>query len=92
MISENIALLGQRMKDRVTGQAGVVTSICFDLYGCVQAILNPGLQPDGKLGETNWFDVKRLVADGDRVMDAPAFDVPAGSEAGGDHKPLVHAA
>ena len=34
-------LLGMKGKDVVTGFKGVITSLSFDLYGCVQAVINP---------------------------------------------------
>lgn len=81
------------MIDKVTGFAGVVTSVTFDLYGCVQALLTPGLV-DGKLQEQAWFDVKRLKDDAligrRRVMDVPRFGAIAfGSERGGDAHPKL---
>ncbi len=57
---KNLALLGLKVTDRVTGLEGVVTSICFDLYGCVQAIINPGLDKDGKYFDSVYLDVGRL--------------------------------
>lgn len=75
--------LGYEARDRVTGFAGVVDSISFDLYGCVQASLTP--KHDMKATERKagyWFDVKRLEKTGKkRVMEAPDFGVP-GSEIG----------
>jgi hypothetical protein len=65
-------LLGHRVKDTVTGLEGVVTSITFDLYGCVQAIVHPGLDKDGKPRETLWFDVARLA----RISTHPVMDPP----------------
>jgi hypothetical protein len=77
---EHLELLGYPVKDRVTGYTGVVTSISFDLYGCVQAIVNPGLDKDGKMQDSHWFDTKRLVKQSSMpVMDVPDFeDVPGG--------------
>ena len=64
-----------RVEDKVTGFKGVVASISFDLYGCVQAIVNPGADKDGKLMEQGWFDVSRLAIIGeDPVMDRPNFE------------------
>ena len=48
-------LLGFRAEDRVTGFKGVVTSVSFDLYGCIQVALNPGMNKDGKLEDGHWF-------------------------------------
>lgn len=63
MIEQTIELLGRKGKCRVTGFEGVVTSVCFDLYGCVQAALTPPTQADGKLGDGHWFDVHRIEID-----------------------------
>lgn len=87
LIQESLALLGQSMKDRVTGFKGMVSSVSFDAYGCVQVILSPPVGKDGKPGEGFWFDVKRLVKDGKRVMDAPNFGVNFGTEQGPAAKP-----
>lgn len=82
MIEETIQLLGNRGKDLVTGQEGVITSVSFDLFGCIQVILNPGKQPDGKLGDCSWYDRNRIVVEvGERVMPLPAF-------LGTEHQPI----
>lgn len=80
-------LMGLKVRDRVTGYAGVVESVSFDLYGCVQAVVRgfvdptkPTDKPDG-----HWFDVKRLeVTDRTPVMAVPDFDKP---EIGAADKP-----
>lgn len=74
-IKKHLELLGLRVEDKVTGLKGVVSSIGFDLYGCVQAIVNPGLGKDGKPAECQWFDVARLkILSAKPVMDRPNFD------------------
>lgn len=74
-IKRHLELLGMRVEDRVTGFHGVITSICFDLYGCVQATVHPGRDRDGKLQESVWLDVNRLrILDTDPVMEQPEFD------------------
>lgn len=74
-ISKHLNLLGYHVQDRVTGFKGVVASVTFDLYGCIQAIVNPGVGQDGKMGEPLWFDVNRLIVTGTSpVMDRPDFD------------------
>ncbi len=73
-------LLGFRVKDRITGLQGVVTSVSFDLYGCVQALIAPG-EKDGKLMESWWLDEKRLEKIGDApVMELPSFETIPGPE------------
>lgn len=73
-VHKHLDILGKRVKDKVTGFSGVATSCAFDLYGCVQVIINPGLGGDGKLGDQTWFDIARLeVLDHTPVMIRPDF-------------------
>ena len=68
-------LLGCKARDKITGFSGVVSSVCFDLYGCVQIVLTPGADKEGKLGEGHWFDEKRIeVLDRTPVMPVPSFE------------------
>lgn len=74
-IRKHLDLLGFRVRDRVTGMEGVVTSMAFDLYGCVQAIIHPGIDKDSKLRDLTWFDVARLeIISKKPVMTVPNFD------------------
>lgn len=87
-VEEHICLLGTRMKDVVTGTVGMVSTISFDAYGCVQAVLSSRVNKDGTKPESHWFDVKRLRKDGRRIMDTPPhFTTPPGSESGPAEKP-----
>lgn len=91
-VDKHIGLLGLRVRDKVTGFEGVVTTVGFELYGCVQAVVHPGLDKDGKARDSTWFDVSRLTILSDTpVMDVPNFvSVPvARGEQGGDSKPLM---
>jgi hypothetical protein len=72
-----IELLGLKVQDRVTGFQGVVVSVSFDLYGCVQCVVSPlaSVEKPGELGECRWFDEKRLlVTDAKPVMEIPTFE------------------
>ena len=92
MIEQHIELLGQQMEDRVTGFKGMVDSVSFDVYGCVQATLRPRVDKDGNVPDGNWFDVKRLKKVGKRLMDVPAHMItPPGSENGPADKPMRRA-
>ena len=72
---KHLDMLGMKVVDRVTGMRGVVSSISFDLYGCIQAIVVPPVDDDGKLPGGKWFDVARLKVTGKkRVMDVPDFE------------------
>ena len=74
-IKKHLDLLGMKVEDKVTGFKGVVASISFDLYGCVQAIVNPGVDATGKAMDQNWFDIARLKVTSDEpVMDRPNYD------------------
>lgn len=74
-VKNHLNLLGMKVEDKVTGFNGVVTSVCFDLYGCVQGLVHPGADNDGKLRDQCWFDVARLSVTSDGpVMDRPNFE------------------
>lgn len=72
---EHINLLGLKASDKVTGFSGVITSVSFDLYGCIQLVVSPPVGSDGKKPDGHWFDLNRLDIDhnGERVMNVPAF-------------------
>ena len=48
-VSTHMKLLGHKVEDKVTGFKGVVSSLSFDLYGCVQAVVTPAASEDGSL-------------------------------------------
>lgn len=74
-LNKHLDLLGMHVEDRVTGFKGVVSSVSFDLYGCIQATVNPGANADGNLRDSLWFDVSRLrVISKLPVMERPEFD------------------
>ncbi len=74
-VNAHIDMLGKTARDRVTGMQGVVSSISFDLYGCIQAVLTPPIDKDGKLPDGRWLDVHRLELLGDeRCMAVPQFE------------------
>ena len=94
-LNKHLSKLGHRAKDRVTGATGVVTSVSFDLYGCIQVVLNPGLDKDGKPRDQGWYDIARLEITSDKpVMTPPDFewtkeDVASGKK-GPAEKPMAH--
>ncbi len=79
-------LLGRLVKDAVTGMTGIVESVCFDLYGYVQAaIRRQGLDEKFEPKPSHWYDVKRLfVLEAAPVMPVPDFSNP---EIGSADKP-----
>lgn len=87
-MKEAMGLLGLRVRDAVSGFEGVVVSISFDLYGCIQAIVRPPVDEKGKGEEAQWFDVKRLtVRNRTPVMAVPTFADAIGPERGPAEKP-----
>jgi hypothetical protein len=74
-MKQHIELLGKKAKDRVTGFKGVISSVSFDLYGCIQAAITPPVDKNGETTGGQWFDVTRLeVNTGNPVMAVPDFD------------------
>ncbi len=75
MIKKHLELLGHEVKDKVSDYKGVVTSVTFDLYGCVQALVRPSkLREDGDFQSGAWLDVGRLkVISNSPLMDQPNF-------------------
>ena len=74
-IKKHLDMLGLRVEDRVTGFKGVIATVGFDLYGCIQAVVNPGIGTDGKLQDSQWFDIGRLwILNPEPVMPIPEFD------------------
>lgn len=73
-VQGHLQLLGFRGQDVVTGFAGVVSSIGFDLYGCVQAVLTPSVDDKGETKDGRWFDIARIkITSHERVLDPPSF-------------------
>lgn len=86
---KHIELLGLSAKDKVTGFKGVIDSVTFDLYGCIQASLRPPIDDVRKeineIGLTSWLtkprngngngrvDVTRLEVSKERIIDPPNF-------------------
>jgi hypothetical protein len=72
---KHISILGFEAEDKITGFSGVITSMSFDLYGCVQAIITcKELDKDNK-PINGWYDVTRLtITSTKRVMKIPNFD------------------
>lgn len=56
----HLQILGLPVRDKVTKFRGTATSVVYDLYGCIQVSLTPGIDKDGKPGEIKWYDVARL--------------------------------
>lgn len=57
-----IDMLGRTGQDKVTGFRGVVSSVSFDLYGCVRVALSPrrAVSRLGPAADLLWFDANRI--------------------------------
>ena len=71
-IEKHLSILGNNVKDKVTGLKGVAICVSFDLYGCIQVAINPGLDKDGKPRDSGWYDISRL----DVVSQKPVMRLP----------------
>ena len=73
MINESINLLGYRATDKVSKVTGVITSMSFDISGCIQAAVHQGVDKDGKMKDIFWFDIARLNVhyNKGKVLEAP---------------------
>jgi len=75
-IKENLNMLGLSVVDKVTGFKGIVSSMSFDLYGCVQGLVTPSMKEDGKCPDNLWLDVDRLrIVCREPVMKRPDFEL-----------------
>lgn len=52
--------LGIEGRDKITGFKGIITSVCYSLYGCHQYCIVPPADKEGKLVEGKWFDDGRV--------------------------------
>lgn len=58
---KELNLLGLKVRDKVTGYTGIVTSITYDLYGCIQALVHkPCKDMSKQLSDCFWLDTNRL--------------------------------
>jgi hypothetical protein len=91
-IKKHLKLLGMEVEDKVTGFKGVVSSISFDLYGCIQCVITPKVDKEGQTKQGQWFDIARIELKSDiPVMDCPNFDLApiAEGKKGAAEKPPI---
>jgi len=73
---EVINCLGKKAQDKITGATGIIASVSFDLYGCIQALINPcKVDKDGKeVFSMGWIDINRVKILGDKtIMENPHY-------------------
>jgi len=75
-VQKHLDLLGMKACERVSGITGVITSVAFDAFGCIQAVVGPKANEHGKIAESRFYDVARLKVTGKTpVMPVPDFDL-----------------
>ena len=77
LIKKHLSLLGYEVKDKVSDFTGVVISMSFDLYGCIQAdVRSKKLSKEtGTTQAGMWLDVARLeVISEEPLMEQPNFE------------------
>ena len=53
--------LGSKVKSKINGFTGIMTSRAVHLNGCTRCWIEPPLDKDGKLQSGSWFDEVELV-------------------------------
>ena len=91
MYENVIDLLGKKGKDKITGFKGIITSVSFDLYGCIQVILNPGKVGKDRLiiPTTNLIDLNRIEIVEDRKVMQADFSKDYKKAHGPENKPII---
>ena len=61
-------LLGQKVKDQVTGFEGIVTALAEHITGERRALVSAKAIKDGFMSASRWFDVRRLTVTSTSVL------------------------
>lgn len=69
---------GKLCKDQVSGFEGTAVGYAVYITGCVQVVLAPRVDKDGKLGDSIWFDLSRVELCGFKPVPKPPTSDPAG--------------
>lgn len=80
--------LGTKVRDKVTGFEGIVTSRTEFLYGCIRIGVTPKMDKDGKLGDIQHFDEPQVeeisneekISTGNRTTGGPMNSIPTRNE------------
>lgn len=68
----NKFILGQRIKDKVSGLTGICTARLEYINGCIQYGIAGSVQLDGKISDTNYIDQQNLVLVDDGILEKAA--------------------
>lgn len=64
-------VLGDKVKDRITGLVGIAVGKNIWMNGCVQYCVKPPMKKDGTVVDGVWVDEEQLVVVGDGVCSKP---------------------
>ena len=70
-------MLGKPAKDKITGLQGIITAKVVYVSGCIQYCIQPPIDKDGKLVESNYFDEGRIEIVSSEKIEA-GVDPPGG--------------
>lgn len=81
-MNQPTVILGAKYRDRITKFEGVATGFVQYISGCNQVLLAPDVDKEGKLRDSQWFDVQRIERQVEPVISldnttTPGFDAPA---------------
>jgi hypothetical protein len=73
-VNESLKLLGCAAQDKVTRAEGIITTVSFDLFGCIQILITPRVNKENKREDSGWYDIQRLkITNKTPVMEQPDF-------------------
>lgn len=61
--------LGRTYTDKITGFTGVATGFVQYISGCHQVLLAPRVGEDGALRDSQWFDLQRVAAMDNQIVE-----------------------
>lgn len=67
-MKEHTLILGQEVRDKVTGFKGIITGLVSYLTGCHQALVQPRVKETGDFVDSHWFDTDRIEVVGASPM------------------------
>ena len=73
-MTNRLPTLGDRVKCRVTGFTGIITTHAKHLAGCDRLWAEPPVGADGKHVEGRWFDIDMVEIVEANVVDVVTYD------------------
>jgi hypothetical protein len=84
----HVELLGAKVRDKVTGVVGIVTTVSEHLTGCARAWVERPMNEKGETPEGLWLDVTRVEVvelGAVKLDDAAVAASPSPSDVGNPH-------